>query len=134
MQGAGSDSQEVAREAWVDLKGDMEHALPLAQPKLLKGIQLYFAELDVQSKLSCSFQHLHCAELHSALNVQPKDRRWLVILVHVASLMLLASLPLCPKWHMASQTSLEPGPVGWWASIMSTFCTAEGRQYMSVTQ
>lgn len=50
LQGAGSDSQEVAREAWVDLKGDMEHALPLAQPKLLKGIQLYFAELDVQSE------------------------------------------------------------------------------------
>ena len=29
----------------------MEHALPLAQPKLLKGIQLYFAELDIQSML-----------------------------------------------------------------------------------
>lgn len=36
----------------MDLKGDVQHALPLAQPKLLKGIQLYFAELDVQSMVS----------------------------------------------------------------------------------
>ena len=34
----------------MDLKGDVQHALPLAQPKLLKGIQLYFAELDIQSE------------------------------------------------------------------------------------
>ncbi|KAL0050690.1 hypothetical protein WJX82_005287 [Trebouxia sp. C0006] len=51
MQGAAADSQEVARESWADLKGDVQHTLPLAQPKLLKGIQLYFAELDVQSML-----------------------------------------------------------------------------------
>ena len=50
LQGAAADSQEVARESWADLKGDVQHTLPLAQPKLLKGIQLYFAELDVQSK------------------------------------------------------------------------------------
>ena len=36
----------------MDLKGDVQHALPLAQPKLLKGIQLYFAELDIQSMVS----------------------------------------------------------------------------------
>lgn len=52
VQGGESDSHEVAREAWVDLKGDVQHALPLAQPKLLKGIQLYFAELDIQSMVS----------------------------------------------------------------------------------
>ena len=51
MQGAQSDSQEVAREAWLDLQGDVQHALPLAQPTLLKGIQLYFAELDIQSEI-----------------------------------------------------------------------------------
>ncbi|KAA6419936.1 MAG: dynein heavy chain axonemal [Trebouxia sp. A1-2] len=51
MQGAAADSQEVARECWADLKGDVQHTLSLAQPKLLKGIQLYFAELDVQSML-----------------------------------------------------------------------------------
>ncbi len=57
LQGAAADSQEVARESWADLKGDVQHTLPLAQPKLLKGIQLYFAELDVQSK-ACSAQNL----------------------------------------------------------------------------
>ena len=54
IQGGPSDSHEVAREAWVDLRGDVQHALPLAQPKLLKGIQLYFAELDIQSKSSAT--------------------------------------------------------------------------------
>lgn len=52
------DSQEVGREAWVDLKGDVEHALPLAQPKLLKGIQLYFAELDIQSMLCLPYEKI----------------------------------------------------------------------------
>jgi len=50
LQGAAADSQEVARESWSDLKGDVQHTLPLAQLKLLKGVQLYFAELDVQSR------------------------------------------------------------------------------------
>ena len=49
MQGGTPDSHEVARESWVDLKGDVQHTLPLAQPKLLKGVQLYFSELDIQS-------------------------------------------------------------------------------------
>lgn len=50
----------MAREAWQDLKGDVQHALPLAQAKLLQGIQSYYAELDVQSKhclLSLLQQH-----------------------------------------------------------------------------
>ena len=59
MQGGPSDSHVVAREAWQDLKGDVQHALPLAQAKLLQGIQSYYAELDVQSVFGLDYlQHL----------------------------------------------------------------------------
>ena len=59
MQGGAFDSHVVAREAWQDLKGDVQHALPLAQAKLLQGIQSYYAELDVQSMNDLGFlQHL----------------------------------------------------------------------------
>lgn len=67
LQGAAPDSHEVAREAWQDLKGDVQHALPFAQAKLLQGIQSYYAELDVQSepaKLSTN----HMRVLHHSLD------------------------------------------------------------------
>ncbi|KAK9829119.1 hypothetical protein WJX72_004004 [[Myrmecia] bisecta] len=49
-------NEEVGLEKWEDLQGDMQRALPLAQPALLRGIQLYYSELDIRGMLLVDVQ------------------------------------------------------------------------------
>jgi len=100
------------------LKGDVQHALPLAQPKLLKGIQLYFTELDIQSEPLCQMLcWLYCyAAFHCAAAVSHEAG---------VALQAIASLYIHTRWHdgpcylLRRNTSWVHLPASQWANTQA---------------